>query len=36
MEALTGMDRVLGGIAAAILVGGLVMLVSGTWSVKDK
>lgn len=36
MEALTGMDMVLGGIAAAILVGGLVMLVSGTWSARDK
>ena len=35
MEALTGMDRVLGGIAAAILVEGLVMLVSGTWSARD-
>lgn len=36
MEALTGMDRMLGGIAAAILVGGLLILVSGTWSVRDK
>lgn len=36
MESLTGMDIVLGGIAAAILVGGLVMLASGTWAARDK
>ncbi len=36
MEPLNGMDMVLGGLAIAIFVGGLVMLVSGAWSARDK
>lgn len=36
MESLNGMDFILAGVAAAILIGGLVMLVSGTWAARDK
>ncbi|BAY58065.1 hypothetical protein NIES2135_49380 [Leptolyngbya boryana NIES-2135] len=36
MEGLNGMDMMLGGLAIAILAGGLFMLVSGVWSARDK
>jgi hypothetical protein len=36
METLNWMDMVLGGLAIAILAGGLLMLISGAWSARDK
>jgi hypothetical protein len=36
MEPLNGMDIALGGLAIAIFAGGLLMLVSGAWSARDK
>ncbi len=36
METLNGMDMILGGVAIAILAGGLLMLISGAWSARSK
>jgi hypothetical protein len=36
MDSLNGMDFILAGIAAFILLSGLVMLASGTWAARDK
>jgi len=36
MEPLNGMDIALGAFAIAIFAGGLLMLVSGAWSARDK
>ena len=36
MEPLNGVDMVLGGLAIAIFASGLLMLVWGAWSARDK
>jgi hypothetical protein len=36
METLNWMDMILAGLAIAIFAGGLLMLISGAWSAREK